>query len=141
MGQWIIHYVFPDARDDKGATLCKVVQVRARDEEQARQFAHEIAPSEEFIFSLHPASDAQILGTVRHQALKMSGKARNGDFVEELADAEQQDAPAIVNWNVETAPPSTQLTSRNTAPTHENDGTIQKRRAIIERLRELSKKP
>ena len=68
---WIVQYVF---QDDRGKTMLSIITVTAPSYEAAKAYAVEHAPGKEFILSLHPESEEQFLGQVRHKALALSGK-------------------------------------------------------------------
>ncbi len=68
---WIVQYVFQDAA---GKSKLSIITVSAVSYEDAKAYAVEHAPGEEFILTLHPESGEQFLGQVRHKALALSGK-------------------------------------------------------------------
>tara|TARA_B100000315_G_C14344100_1_gene480945 strand:- start:180 stop:440 length:261 start_codon:yes stop_codon:yes gene_type:complete len=69
--RWIIQYIFEDA---KGKTRISLGEATAETKEEALELAAKSAPREEFLVSVHPESDEQFLGTVKHKAMIMSGK-------------------------------------------------------------------
>lgn len=76
MQNWVIQYVYAT---DKGENGVSIVEIKAENETEAKKIAELKAVAEEYIFTVHPQSDEQFLGNVKHQANIMSGKA---DYVE-----------------------------------------------------------
>lgn len=72
MQNWIIQYVYAT---DKGENGVSIVEIEAENEAEAKKIAELKAVAEEYIFTVHPQSDEQFLGNVKHQANIMSGKA------------------------------------------------------------------
>jgi hypothetical protein len=72
MPSWIVQFVFEGAEGDAEVSLTRV---DAETKEEARDLAAKKAPGEDFVIaSVVPESDEQFLGTVKHQAIMMSGK-------------------------------------------------------------------
>lgn len=71
MKNWIVQYVYATEKAEQGVS---VVHIQAEDYETARQIAIAEAVAEEFIFTIHPQSEDQFLGSVRHQANMIVGK-------------------------------------------------------------------
>lgn len=76
MPGWIVQYVYVGA---SGKTRMLVSRVEADTAAEARTLAAETAPAEEFVITVQPESDEQVLGTVKHQAGMMSGKGIHGN--------------------------------------------------------------
>ena len=66
---WIANYVYATESGDARTTT---KEIAADTYEAAQALAAEIAPAEEFVVALHPQSDEQILGAVRHSAAKIT---------------------------------------------------------------------
>ncbi len=71
MRTWIVQYVYNSVDNTPRVGLKRIT---ADSEAQARQLAVEFAPSQEFVMTLHPESDEQVLGSVKRSALWLSGK-------------------------------------------------------------------
>lgn len=72
MPSWIVQFVFEGA---EGGAEISLTRVDAETKEEARDLAAANAPGEAFVIaSVVPESDEQFLGTVKHQAMVMSGK-------------------------------------------------------------------
>ena len=71
MRTWIVQYVYQSPEGKPGLALKRIT---AASEEEARRLAVEFAPEGEFVMSLHPESDEQVLGAVKRGALWLSGK-------------------------------------------------------------------
>lgn len=80
MPGWIVQYVYVGA---SGKTRMLVSRVEAATAAEARTLAAETAPAEDFVITVQPESDEQVLGTVKHQVRMMSGK---GVHASELLD-------------------------------------------------------
>jgi len=75
MPLWNIQYVY---LDKDGKTSISVDQVEAANETKARDIASANAPAGDFVVSVHPLSEEQILGEVRRQAMILAGGSRGG---------------------------------------------------------------
>ena len=64
--KWVANYVYDDGNGQAGMAV-KVITAKTKDD--ARAIAEVNAPGKEFVLTLHPQSDEQMLGQVRHQAL------------------------------------------------------------------------
>jgi hypothetical protein len=82
---WIANYVYATAAGDARTTTREIA---ADSYEAAQALAAEIAPAAEFVVSLHPQSDEQILGAVRHSAAKIK---QDGDDIPFDYDGEEPD--------------------------------------------------
>lgn len=72
MPSWIVQYVYEGVEGEAEVSLTRV---DAATKEEARDLAAKQAPGKDFVIaSVVPESDEQFLGTVKHQALVMSGK-------------------------------------------------------------------
>jgi hypothetical protein len=65
---WIAHYVYAS---DSGETKTLIREINAVTYHDAYHFAAETAPAAEFILSVRPKSDEQIMGSVRYSAERM----------------------------------------------------------------------
>ena len=52
--------------------------------------AAKLAPSEEFVVSIHEESEDQFLGSVRHQAASLSNQTIDSETLEALYDDEEE---------------------------------------------------
>ena len=76
MPGWIVQFVF---EGPEGETEVSLTRIDAPTKEKAAELAAGMAPGENFVIaSVMPESEDQFLGTVKHQALKLSGKAIRG---------------------------------------------------------------
>lgn len=67
--KWVAFYIYDDGNGQAGMAV-KVITAATKDD--ARAIAEANAPGKEFILTLHPQSDEQMLGQVRHQVLAAS---------------------------------------------------------------------
>lgn len=74
MQNWVIQYVYATEKGENGVSI---VHIQAENEAEAKKIAEEKAIAKEYIFTVHPQSDEQFLGNVKHQANVMSGKSDN----------------------------------------------------------------
>lgn len=63
---WTAQFVYADA---DGSARVSLMTIEAKSLDAARDYAAAHAPAGEFMLSLHPRSDEQFLGQVRHRAL------------------------------------------------------------------------
>ena len=56
----------------------------------ALEAAAKLAPSEEFVVSIHEESEDQFLGSVRHQAASLSDQTIDSETLEALYDDEEE---------------------------------------------------
>lgn len=75
MTRWIVQFVYDGG---EGKTQISHPKITVADKEEARELAAKVAPSGEYVFSIHSESDEQFLGAVRHKAMIISGKAIKG---------------------------------------------------------------
>lgn len=80
--KWVANYVYADG-DGKAGIAVKVITAASKDD--ARAIAEANAPGDEFVLTLHPQSDEQMLGQVRHQALA-AAQDSNPDLDSEATD-------------------------------------------------------
>ncbi|MDH5748723.1 MAG: NUDIX hydrolase [Rhodospirillales bacterium] len=71
MPRWTVQYVY---LDETGNTRVSMDTVEAESKDNALTLAAKQAPAEEFMITLHPESEEQLLGSVRHKAMAMAGK-------------------------------------------------------------------
>jgi len=71
---WTAHYIY---QDEDGNTRSMTTQLTADDHDQAMKIAAKSPPGNEFVVSVYPLSDDQILDGVRMDALKKTGKQCN----------------------------------------------------------------
>ncbi len=67
--KWVANYVYDEGNGQAGMAV-KVITAATKDD--ARAIAEANAPGKEFVLTLQPQSDEQMLGQVRHQALAAS---------------------------------------------------------------------
>lgn len=65
---WVASYIYKDA---EGAARTGVRLITAKTEQEAHDYAAQNPPSDEFVVSLHPQSDDQLLGSVRQNASRL----------------------------------------------------------------------
>lgn len=80
---WIAHYVYASDDGEMRSTMKSIV---ASSYEKAMEAASKLAPAEEFVVSVHPESEDQFLGSVRHQVADLSDKSIDAETVERLYD-------------------------------------------------------
>ena len=88
MPNWIIQYVY-NTKDGKPGIALR--HVTAASETDAKALAVNLAPAEEFVITVHPESDDQFLGTVKHKAMWLTGKG-----AEEFEERTEEDARAML---------------------------------------------
>ncbi len=76
MKNWVVQYVYQTDKDENGISI---LHVQAETLEEAKEIAVQKAAAEEYIFTVHPQSDEQFLGNVRHQANMLVGKGEHGE--------------------------------------------------------------
>lgn len=79
MKNWIIQYVYATEKDEQGISI---LEITAKNEEEAKKIAAEKAVAPEYIFTVHEQSDDQYLGMVKNQANIMLGKGEIIDIEE-----------------------------------------------------------
>ena len=84
---WIAHYVFASADGEMRSAMKSIV---ASTYETAMEAAAKLAPSEEFVVSIHEESEDQFLGSVRHQAASLSDQSIDSETLEALYDDEEE---------------------------------------------------
>ena len=65
---WIAYYIYAD---EAGGAKTLIREIDALTYHDAYHFASKLAPSEEFVLSVRPKSDEQILGSVRYSVDRM----------------------------------------------------------------------
>ena len=85
---WIANYIYATPA---GESLTLTKEIRTESHAAAREYAARVAPADEFVLSLHPKSDEQSLGAVRHSAANLTDKTQDGDQIEQLYDDEEDD--------------------------------------------------
>lgn len=81
MKNWVIQYVYATDKTEQGVSISVV---EAETYEDARDLAIKKAQAEEFIFTIHPQSEDQYLGAVKHKANIIAGNAETHDNIEDL---------------------------------------------------------
>ncbi|MDV7340307.1 hypothetical protein RYZ26_11930 [Terasakiella sp. A23] len=76
MQNWVVQYVYATEKGENGVSI---VHIAAEDEAAAKEIAQQKAMAEEYIFTIHPQSDEQFLGSVKHQANLLVG---NGEVMD-----------------------------------------------------------
>ena len=84
---WIAHYVSASADSEMRSAMQSIV---APTYETAMEAAAKLAPSEEFVVSIHEESEDQFLGSVRHQAASLSDQTIDSETLEALYDDEEE---------------------------------------------------
>lgn len=82
MKNWVVQYVYASERQGQGVSI---LHIQAETLEEAKKIAAEKAAAEEFVFTITPQSDDQYLGSVKHEANRLAGKA---DIVENYEEGE-----------------------------------------------------
>ena len=80
MKNWVVQYVYATESSQQGLSIS---YIEAETYEDARVIAIEQAGAEEFIFTIHPQSEDQFLGTVKHHANMIAGNGVAIDPAEE----------------------------------------------------------
>jgi hypothetical protein len=95
MPYWIIQYVYEDKGGD---TRVSHIRIKAENEAEARSLAPEKAPTEEFLFSIHPETAEQVLGTIRRKAAVLTGKATSFPHDAPIPDEEEDEDEDGEEW-------------------------------------------
>ncbi|MEC8135179.1 MAG: hypothetical protein VX107_03365 [Pseudomonadota bacterium] len=84
---WIAHYVFASVDSEMRSAMQSIV---APTYETAMEAAAKLAPSEEFVVSIHEESEDQFLGSVRNQAASLSDQTIDPETLEVIHDDEEE---------------------------------------------------
>ena len=71
MARWVVQYIY---EDKDGSARFLFGKIDAPTLKEAKRLANDRAPVDEFVFSVHPQSDAQFLDQVKSKAMDLAGK-------------------------------------------------------------------